>query len=111
MLVISDPSNVTTIWSPWVNLHHQPNYIAKMADIHFSESRTELETTRNSIDRKSHHGDANRSVMKESHTESKSVWQYSLDVAKTLDEARSLVEAGFDYVTDIDDVKLFRRRK
>jgi len=49
--------------------------------------------------------------MKESHTESKSVWQYSLDVAKTLDEARSLVEAGFDYVTDIDDVKLFRRRK
>jgi integrase len=32
-------------------------------------------------------------------------------VAKTVDEACELVEAGFDYVTDIDDVKIFRKRK
>jgi len=41
-------------------------------------------------------------------------WQsdeYASAVAGNLDEARSLVEAGFEYVTDIDDVKLFRKRK
>jgi len=37
--------------------------------------------------------------------------EYSSAVAKTLDEARKLVEAGFEYVTDIDGSKLFRKRK
>jgi hypothetical protein len=32
-------------------------------------------------------------------------------VAKDVQEAKQLVEAGFDYVTDIDGVKLFRKRK
>jgi len=37
--------------------------------------------------------------------------EYSSAVAKTLDEARKLVEVGFEYVTDIDSSKLFRKRK
>jgi len=37
--------------------------------------------------------------------------EYSSAVAKTLDEARKLVESGFDYVTDVDYFKLFRKRK
>jgi len=37
--------------------------------------------------------------------------EYSSAVAKTLDEARKLVEAGFEYVTDVDGNKLFRKRK
>lgn len=32
-------------------------------------------------------------------------------VARTVDEARKLVEAGFEYVTDIHGVKIFRKRK
>ena len=36
---------------------------------------------------------------------------YHSAVAKTVEEARSLVEAGFEYVTDVDGVKLFRKRK
>jgi integrase len=32
-------------------------------------------------------------------------------VAKTIDEARKLIEQGYEYVTEIDNVKLFRRRK
>ena len=32
-------------------------------------------------------------------------------VIKSLDEACSLVQAGFEYVTDMDDVKRFRKRK
>lgn len=31
-------------------------------------------------------------------------------MAKDLAEASSLVEAGFEYVTEIDDIKLFRKR-
>jgi integrase len=31
--------------------------------------------------------------------------------AKTIQEAQKLVEARFEYVTDFDDVKLFRKRK
>jgi integrase len=31
--------------------------------------------------------------------------------AKTVDEAKKLIESGFDYVTEIDGVKLFRKRK
>jgi integrase len=37
--------------------------------------------------------------------------EYHSAVAKTIDEARQLVEGGFDYVTDIECVKLFRKRK
>jgi len=41
-------------------------------------------------------------------------WQsdeYASAVAGNIDEARSLVEAGFEYVTDVDGVKLFRKRE
>jgi len=32
-------------------------------------------------------------------------------VAERIDEARKLVEAGFEYVCTYNDVKLFRKRK
>lgn len=32
-------------------------------------------------------------------------------VAKTIDEAVELVESGFEYVTEMDHIKLFRKRK
>jgi len=32
-------------------------------------------------------------------------------VAKTLEEAKNLIEAGFEYVTDMEEIKLFRKRK
>lgn len=32
-------------------------------------------------------------------------------VAKIVDEARVLVESGFEYVTEMDGLKLFRKRK
>ncbi len=31
--------------------------------------------------------------------------------AKSLSEASSLIEAGFEYVTELDGVKLFKKRK
>jgi len=37
--------------------------------------------------------------------------QFTCRVARTLKEAEELIEAGFDYVTDMDDAKLFRKRK
>lgn len=37
--------------------------------------------------------------------------KFTCRVARTLKEAESLIEAGFDYVTDMDGVKLFRKRK
>jgi integrase len=37
--------------------------------------------------------------------------EYTSRVARTIDEACKLVEAGFEYVCDIDNVKLFRKRK
>jgi integrase len=37
--------------------------------------------------------------------------EYVCKVAKTLDEARELIEAGFEYVTDMNSCKLFRKRK
>lgn len=37
--------------------------------------------------------------------------EYVCKVARTLDEAKSLIEEGFDFVTEIDDVKIFRKRK
>ena len=33
------------------------------------------------------------------------------DLHACLEEAKQLVEAGFDYVTDMIDCKLFRKRK
>jgi hypothetical protein len=37
--------------------------------------------------------------------------EYISAVARTLDEARKLIEQGFEYVCEIDGVKLFRKRK
>ncbi len=36
---------------------------------------------------------------------------YSCKIAKTLEEATALIEAGFEYVTEMDSVKLFKKRK
>ena len=37
--------------------------------------------------------------------------EYVSAVAKTIDDARRLVEAGFEYVTEMDGIKLFRKKK
>jgi integrase len=37
--------------------------------------------------------------------------EFICKAAKTVDEAKQLIEAGFEYVCDIEDVKLFRKRK
>lgn len=37
--------------------------------------------------------------------------EYVSKVARTLDEACQLVEAGFEYVTEMDGAKIFRKRK
>jgi len=37
--------------------------------------------------------------------------EYVSAVAKTIDEARKLVEGGFEYVTEMDGLKLFKKRK
>jgi len=37
--------------------------------------------------------------------------EYVCRVAKTVEQASELIEAGFDYVCEIDGVKLFRKRK
>lgn len=36
---------------------------------------------------------------------------YVCKAAKTLVEATQLIEAGFEYVTEMENVKLFRKRK
>jgi hypothetical protein len=36
---------------------------------------------------------------------------YTSKVAKTVNEACQLIEAGFEYVCDFDSVKIFRKRK
>ena len=36
---------------------------------------------------------------------------YVCRVAKTVDEAKTLIESGFEYVTEMDSAKLFRKRK
>ena len=36
---------------------------------------------------------------------------YVCRVAKTVEQAAELIEAGFDYVCEINGVKLFRKRK
>jgi len=37
--------------------------------------------------------------------------EYHCRIAKTVEEAVKLIEAGFEYVCDMDGVKLFRKRK
>ncbi|HLN88473.1 MAG TPA: hypothetical protein VK253_00240 [Candidatus Binatia bacterium] len=37
--------------------------------------------------------------------------EYTVKVAATLEETCKLLEVGFEYVTDIDGKKVFRRRK
>ena len=37
--------------------------------------------------------------------------EYICKVAKTIEEAKKLIEAGFQYVTDLKDQKLFRKMK
>jgi hypothetical protein len=37
--------------------------------------------------------------------------EYICKAAKTVEEATDLIEAGFQYVTDIGDTKLFRKLK
>jgi hypothetical protein len=37
--------------------------------------------------------------------------EYSSATAKTIEEAQKLIESGFEYVTEIDGIKLFRKRK
>ena len=37
--------------------------------------------------------------------------EYHSASAETLEEAAKLIEAGFEYVCDIDRVRLFRKRK
>jgi integrase len=36
---------------------------------------------------------------------------YTCRVAKTIDEATQLIESGFEFVTEMEGVKLFRKRK
>jgi len=37
--------------------------------------------------------------------------EYVCKVAKTIDDAKALVEQGFDYVTEVESMKLFKKRK
>jgi len=37
--------------------------------------------------------------------------EFTVKVAKTLDDAVKLVESGFEYVTEMDGAKIFRKRK
>lgn len=37
--------------------------------------------------------------------------EYYSATATTVEEAKKLIESGFEYVTDIENVKLFRKRK
>jgi hypothetical protein len=36
--------------------------------------------------------------------------EFVCKVARTVEEAKALVENGFDYVTDVESFKLFRKR-
>jgi len=38
-------------------------------------------------------------------------YEFICKVAKTVDEAKVLIEEGFEYVCEFGDVKLFRKRK
>lgn len=37
--------------------------------------------------------------------------EYHSATAKTIEEAKQLIESGFEYVTEMEDIKLFRKRK
>jgi hypothetical protein len=37
--------------------------------------------------------------------------EYHCAIAKTVNEATKLIEQGFDFVCDVDGIKLFRKRK
>ncbi len=37
--------------------------------------------------------------------------EYHVRIAKTVEEVCKLVESGFEYVTEVEGVKLFRKRK
>jgi hypothetical protein len=37
--------------------------------------------------------------------------EYVSATASTIEDAKKLVEAGFEYVTEVDGVRLFRKRK
>jgi integrase len=37
--------------------------------------------------------------------------EYTCKVAKSLEEASKLIEAGFEYVTEMEGIKIFRKRK
>ena len=37
--------------------------------------------------------------------------EFSVKVASTLDECTQLLEAGFEFVVDFEDKKIFRKRK
>jgi len=37
--------------------------------------------------------------------------EYHSATAKTIEEAKQLIETGFEYVTEMEDIKLFRKRK
>jgi hypothetical protein len=37
--------------------------------------------------------------------------EYHVKAVSTVEEAKALIEVGFEYVTEIDDKKLFRKRK
>ncbi len=45
------------------------------------------------------------------HTVIQGETEYTCKIAKTVEEAKTLVEAGFEYVCEIDGVKLFRKPK
>lgn len=37
--------------------------------------------------------------------------EYESATATTIEGAQKLIEAGFEYVTELDEVRLFRKRK
>jgi len=37
--------------------------------------------------------------------------EYHSATARTIEEAKQLVESGFEYVTDMEGIKLFKKRK
>jgi hypothetical protein len=37
--------------------------------------------------------------------------EFACKVAENVEEAKALIESGFEYVTEVDGVKLFRKRK
>jgi len=37
--------------------------------------------------------------------------EYHSATAKTVEKAKQLIEGGFEYVCDMEDIKLFRKRK